>query len=404
MSHLGIAGEPSRPKLAAVGIAGVNTSRVLDSAHGAAAVGIAGNLPAGRYTTGLPLLGAGSGGDQSLGDRAQREAHRAGVWFLDYTYIVCTAPRGRLVWRQGREAVFGRAARTLPLYLDSTGFRRMMGTAPRWASSIARYVEAIDLTDPDAFMSFDNPLDQAESLAGQAHLERIYGDDPRLWPVWSVRWNWSSNPSYRLHDLPGWGKGVLHHLVPRAVEQTLPGAGVLEQWARLAIANAVATARDPAFQAMAGRYQQIAIGGMVKGPCPRVVRHLYFLALAALYPDHRWWGLGQANYATANGLARVGLLDRVSCDGSWWLADALCHKIAYVHNGLIVTVNLGGAGRETFLTTGERMASLLRSLLSLWAGLITWPDAPTLPFDFRDLAQLTELQQVYQAAQLEFNL
>lgn len=406
MSYLGIAGEPNSSKLAAVGIAGVNTSSITASAlRASSAVGIAGNHPPDRRKA-LHLLGGGDNDDQSLGDRAQRQAWKAGVWFLDYTYIVSphVDRSGTMGWRAGREYVFGRAYRTLPLFLDSTGFRRMTGTAPRWAQSPDRYVEAIDLVDPDAYMSWDFPNDRAASLAGQQALEAIYGDDARMWPVWSVRWSWSDDPPYRLHDLPGWGSTALRHLIPITPNQTTPGSDVLERWARLAVANAVLTARDPDFQRLASRAQKIAIGGMVKGPCPRIVRHLYMLALDALVPGRQWWLLGQANYATANGIAMVGLLDRVSCDGSWYIADALCHKVAFVDRGLINTVSLGGEGRESFLTTGERMASLLRSLLALWSGMITWPTAPALPINFKDLGQIGELKRSYQAAQLELEL
>lgn len=392
MSTLGIAGDPTYEKLAAaraaglstVGVAGANTPQIIGSA---------------RAATGSHADVAHSG----VGDRAQLHGWRRASWLADYTYLATPYRDGRLTegmhWRAGVEATFARPARTIPVLLDSTGFRRCItGTAPAWAGSFDRYPQAIDLIDPDGYAAWDDPRDRAASLAALDRLRSIYPGDDRLWPVWSVRWSWDPRPPYRLHDLPRWASTRLGDLVPRTRTHRLPAD--LEDHARLAVLNAVVVARDPAFQAMASRHGKVMIGGLVKGPVNRFVRHLFIKALRTLVPAH-YWLLGQASAYVANGLAYTGELDHVSVDGSWWVQDALCHKVAYVHDGLINVASLGGPGRESFFTTRERMAGLLRSLLSLWAGLVEWPAAPTLPVDFADLAQLRELRGSYRGAQLE---
>ena len=43
----------------------------------------------------------------------------------------------------------------------------------------------------------------------------------------------------------------------------------------------------------------------------RQARHLFAAALTQLFPGVRLWLLGQANFATVNGLGMLGLLDQV---------------------------------------------------------------------------------------------
>jgi len=394
VSTLGIAGDPSAQKLAAaraaglstVGVAGANTAQIIGSA---------------RAATGSHADLAHSG----VGDRAQLHGWRRASWLADYTYLVTPYQDGRATpamhWRSGYAETFARDRRTIPVLLDSTGFRRCLtGTAPVWAGDFERYVQAIDLIDPDGYAAWDDPRDRATSLRDLDRLRSIYPGDDRLWPVWSVRWSWDVRPPYRLADLPRWGSRALSSLVPRTKTHRLPDS--LEDHARLAVLNAVVVARDPDFQRMAARHGKVMIGGLVKGPINCFVRHLFIKALRTLVPAH-YWLLGQASAYVANGLAYTGELDHVSVDGSWWVQDALCHKVAYLDQGLINVVDLGArdGSRESFFTTRERMAALLRSLLSLWAGLVTWPAAPALPVDFADLAQLRELQGSYRGAQLE---
>ncbi len=203
MAYLGIAGEPNRSKLAAVGIAGPNTMPLIESVK--STVGIAGNLSP-TIRTGLAAM-SGDNGQQSLGDRIQRNGWGATVWFADYSYIVSPHERvgdgyrvsPTMHWREGRAAVFSRETRTLKLYLDSTGYRRCIsGTAPKWADDFLRDVQAIDLIDPDGFVSWDDPRDRAVSLHYQRRLEAIYPHDERMWPVFSIRWTWDDQPPWYL--------------------------------------------------------------------------------------------------------------------------------------------------------------------------------------------------------------
>lgn len=422
MSYVGIAGDPNTSKLAAVaaatqthgivGIAGANCNGIISSAERATSqVGIAGNLsPA--YRAGLHILAGGGDGATSLGDRAQRDAWKAGCWLVDFTYI--TSPyhaNGKgyrladgLRWREGRDRIFDRQHRALPLWLDSCFRRIFSDDVPKWAQSFDRYCEAVALTDPDHFAAWDT-LDKAESLAYLEELRRRFPHDDRLVPIWSVRWNWTEKPPYRLADLPGWASTSLAQLVPPLDDIRMLKPSTLEAYARLAVANAVVVARDPQFQAMCSASKLVMLGGMVRGPVHRMVRGLYTAALCALYPDNDFWLLGCASAPIVNCLSWLGLLDRVSVDGTWWVLESLNHVVAFYKQGLIRTVNLGGTDSESFYTTGERMAGLLRSLLAAYTpGLMTWPKRPEVPIDFRDLAQLTELRGAYQAAQLELGL
>lgn len=399
--------------LSMVGIAGTNTRQIIDNATQAASrVGVAGNLGKVHHQAVTLLAPEESEGQNNLGDRTQIHGWKKGVFFADYTYLV--SPYARMSdgsldplgmhWRDGRADVFARGKRSLPLLLDSTGFRRVLtGTAPKWADAFARYPQAIDLIDPDGYAAWDNPLDKGESLRYLELLRSIYPGDPRLWPIYSIRWSWDDRPPYRLHDLPRWASTRLLDLVPRTPTHARQFPSDLEEQARVAVLNAVIVARDPVFQEMVDRHGQVMIAGMVKGPCHRFVRHLFVKALYALIPAH-YWLLGQASSYVTNGLAYTGLIDHISMDGSWWVQDALCHKVAYVHDGLINVADLGGPGRESFFTTRERMAALLRSLLSMYAHLIEWPSAPALPIDFRDLEQLVTLRGSYQHAQMELEI
>ena len=60
--------------------------------------------------------------------------------------------------------------------------------------------------------------------------------------------------------------------------------------------------------------------------------------------------------------------------------------------------------RETFFTMTEMMAANLRSLLSAYQGLWSWPPPEPLPVDLLDVDQAVELKRRYHAAQLELGL
>jgi hypothetical protein len=148
----------------------------------------------------------------------------------------------------------------------------------------------------------------------------------------------------------------------------------------------------------------IGLGGMVKGPCPRGVRHIYIHELCRQFPGHQFWALGQANFKVVNGLGRLGLLDRVWTDGTWWILDAACERFAVVEGGQLKMLTLGASrdrSIQSFFTTTEMMAANLRSLLSAYAGLWSWPPPDPIPSDLVDVEQRTELRDRYQQAKLE---
>jgi hypothetical protein len=69
------------------------------------------------------------------------------------------------------------------------------------------------------------------------------------------------------------------------------------------------------------------------------------------------------------GSSVLGVLDRVSCDGSWWIHHARTERFAVVQDGLLKSLRLTHTGASSFFTLSELMAANLRSLLSAYAGL-----------------------------------
>jgi hypothetical protein len=141
----------------------------------------------------------------------------------------------------------------LPVYLDSAAYREAAGTAPPW-SSYTRYVQAIELIRPNGAMARDVLGDQDASRAGYERLCRDgYGEV--VIPVWQARPAW--DPS---RDAVGNGRLATH---------------------------------DPTLRGYVDRAPVVAIGGLVQGPCPRAVRHLYLAELVRAFPDTHFWALGQ---------------------------------------------------------------------------------------------------------------
>jgi hypothetical protein len=115
--------------------------------------------------------------------------------------------------------------------------------------------------------------------------------------------------------------------------------------------------------------------------------------------------LGQANFATINGLGMLGLLNQVWTDGTWWIKDATAERFAIVEDGLITMLSLESNHRmQSFFTLIEMMAANLRSLLAAYEGLWSWPPPEPLPIDLLDVDQALELKVRLQAAQLELGL
>ncbi len=85
-----------------------------------------------------------------------------------------------------------------------------------------------------------------------------------------------------------------------------------------------------------------------------------------------------------NGLGQLGLLDRVSTDGSWWIHHARTEQFAVLQDGLLKSLRLTHTGAASFFTLLELMAANLRSLLSAYAGLWVFPAPADVPTDLRD--------------------
>jgi hypothetical protein len=346
--------------VARLGIAGVNTRPL----H-AATLGIAGNwgstlrLHLGRLTERPRPVSA-----SHLGDRAAVECWRRACLLLDYTYAVCPERRGGgsgIRYRAGFRPLCAPETRRLPLYLDSAAYREATGTAPAW-SGYERYCRAIDLVQPDGAMAKDVLGDQRASEEAYVRLCRD-GYRDLVIPVWQAR------PAY------------VGGLSPAA--------------------NGRLAARDDVLRRYVDTAPLVAIGGLVHGPCPREQRHLYLAELCRAFPRTQLWALGQGSAMVINGLGQLGLLDRVSCDSAWWIHHARTEQIAVVEDGLIRSIRLTHTGARSFFTLVELMASNLRSLLSAYAGLWTFPAPAEVPTDLRDEEARLELRRRVRAAQLD---
>lgn len=429
-ARFGISGQASQGNIAAVGIAGNISARSRVGVAGEikgqtkAAFGIAGINCTSTITAPHHLkerdgeLGQISRGSERLGDRAARSSWNRGLWFADFTYILTPfqdRSNDRLSWREGREQVFAPEYREFPLGFDCAGYRRFItGKAPKWSMNFDRYPEAIEFAQPDLYASWDEKT-REESMKYLRELMAIFPGDDRMWPIFSIRWTWRDDAANLFSTLPGWRNTGLANLIPENRTQRKAKRETKETWARQAISNAILMAQDPDFRWMVSTFGKVMIGAMVQGPCPREARHLFAATLCKIFPEAQFWLLGQANFKVVNGLGRLGLLDQVWTDGSWWIKDATCERFAYVEKGLITMLSLesrrqqerrreSGGRRETFFTLVELMAANLRALLSAYEGLWTWPPPEPLPIDLMDIDQRVELKQRLQAAQMELGL
>lgn len=373
---------------ASFGIAGVNTRPLFQGSLGIAgldrvakaSVAIAGNMSStlrnvARQTI---LTGRTPLSKQRLGDLAAARTWERALWFPDFTYLVCTNRVGEIQWRNEREAMFGVEARLafsqeigypVRLFLDSSAFRRSTGEAPPWAT-YDNYLKAIDLVKPEAFMAYDTFGDAEASLRG---YERMIADGygAGCIPVWPITASWDDRASDTL---------------------TRSMAGATEP-VRCAIANARRAVNDSVFRYMASRSKLVAIGALVRGPCPREVRHIYFAELCRLLPDHQFWGMGQASHVVINGLAQYGLLDRVWLDGSWWILHAMTDQIAVIQNGFIKNIDLRHSDTYTLFKGSEMMACNLRSATAMYLQLRSTPGPPEVPTEVRDMDAMLDLKR-----------
>jgi hypothetical protein len=157
----------------------------------------------------------------------------------------------------------------------------------------------------------------------------------------------------------------------------------------------------PVLRTYVDRAPIVAIGGLVRGPCPREFRHLYLAELVRAFPDTHFWALGQASAMVINGLGQLGLLDRVSTDGSWWIHHARTEQFAVVQDGLLKSLRLTYTGASSFFTLPELMVANLRSLLSAYTGLWTFPAPADVPTDLRDPDVRLELRRRLAPAQMD---
>lgn len=318
---------------------------------------------------------AASKNSKRFGDRAARTAWKHAVWFLDFTYLVTSAIR----WRRGRQEIFGRYQRILPLYLDSAGFRRRLSNnAPAWAHEFENYVRAIALLDPDGFAAWDFPEDRKRTMASLRDMIRLYPDN-RLWAVYSARWGFDKRARLDPALLPPWARVTnLASLIPfNGIQRTFKES-TCAAWAYQALANAQALVKDPDFKFMADTVGRVMIGGLVRGPIHYLVRHLYAGQIRHLFPDlEGLWLMGQARAPVLNGLGVVGLLDEVSSDGTEWIANSVRERFNYIKGGLIRVWSMESDYEvETGFTLEELMASNLRVMLGAREGLLQWPDPP----------------------------
>ncbi len=344
-----------------LGIAGVNTRPLMRAAD--PLLGIAGNWGSSLRPHVARVVEPGASISKArLGDQAALHASEKACYLLDYTYLTCRdRTTRRMRYRPGFREMCAPESRRLPLYLDSAAYREFTGGAPAWSSYDA-YCEAIELLRPDGVMAKDVVGDQRGSRLG---YERMCADgfgDITI-PVWQV--------------MPAWVSGL-------SVE-----------------ANARLATRDLVLRAYCDRARLVAIGGLNQSPCPRAERHRYIEVLCRTFGQNQIWALGQANPVVVNGLGCAGLLDRVWVDRSWWLHDARAEVLAVLEDGLIRTIRLTRTGARSFFPLLDLMSCNLRSLLSAYVGLWTFPGPPKVPTDLEDLDARLELRRRIEATQLD---
>lgn len=379
------------------GIAGVNMESLVRAAT--SVLGVAGVDRSYKIEACLDASGAGhekgSAGEPAgrrplLADRTAREGYKKCVFFEDIWYLVKWDPvQKRVVWRKGFERSFGRKYRKLPLFLDSGAFRRFQEQLkhekwlagelpekprlkPAWSNDYNCYLQAIDLLDPDGYMSWDKLRSNQESYRGyQQMVSDGYGD--KLIPVYQIT-----------EDLLDQAGALLEPVPYQISTDDL----------RYVVSLAQHIARDPIFREYASKHRTVGIGGMVKNPrLPVPARWVLFKELARLTANQGTilWGLGQACYGVVNQLGPEGLLnDRVSLDGSWWINHANTMQTIILVRGQLRNINwfhfgerfLGLTRDEVrdpdkfgiFNSRSEMMAMNIRALAGAFANCWKWPD------------------------------
>lgn len=417
-ASLGIAGLDSIRiyNQARLGVAGVNTRPLADAAH----LGIASQMSSwtrqnvvGKISKDAHLGIAGNfsttlrhGVAEMLHQETERHARPEGnyrvvdqmrtwdrtIYTLCHHYLICTDPVLGYRWREGFRDLFGPENRIMPLALDNAAYprwvyqqRKAQGRPydlPEWAMREEAFWAACELTQPDLIFGWDEIGDVQASVEGYKRFRSVYGD--RVIPVWQAPAMWDPTKDLRI-----------------------PGSQSLKPDERAVIANANWAARhDPVLRWMCEQAKIVGIGGMVRGPLPPGVRHLYIAELARCFPDNQFWALGMARDTVVNGLGQLGLLDRIWLDGSWWIHNARNDRLPYVEDGLIRNLDLGAKSAEarkrgakgmsaySFATLSELMVMHLRCLKAGYQGQIQFPKPLPLPIDPRDLDQMKEIKQL----------
>ena len=92
---------------------------------------------------------------------------------------------------------------------------RVTGTAPKWViDGFHHYLAGIELANPDGFAAWDYPFHKANSLDYLKRMMTIFPHDPRLWPIFSIRWTWDDKAHLNFSRLPAWASTNLASLIP----------------------------------------------------------------------------------------------------------------------------------------------------------------------------------------------
>lgn len=315
-----------------------------------------------------------------LGNRVAASSWQRGVFFLDWTFITATDGKpGFVRWQRWASEMLTPETRRMPLFLDSSGFRRFTGEAPKWAT-YENYLRAIDLTHPTMYTAYDVVGDTETSVQLYDRM-RADGYGNRCIPIYQVQWD-------------------------KTADTRIGGAQTLANDARNAVANAHRTVADPVFQHVASHSHIVAIGGLVssrkkQSPCPLAVRHIYFSEILRLMPDLQLWGLGMASPPIINGMGKAGYLPRFWSDSSKWIHDARDERIQVLQDGLLKNLPLTHTGAHSFFTLPELAAANLRSMLGAYDDQWAWPPPDPVPTNMADMDAVLELKKRIQSAQTD---
>ena len=159
-------------------------------------------------------------------------------------------------------------------------------------------------------------------------------------------------------------------------------------------ANALLAARDPVLRFYCDRAPLVAIGGLNQSPCRRGERHRYLAGPLPRLSRHPVLGTRSGESRSwSTGSAAPGCSTACGWTASWWIHDARAEVLAVLEDGLIKTIRLTRTGARSFFPLLDLMSCNLRSLLSAYAGLWTFPGPARVPTDLEDLDARLELRR-----------